>query len=141
VTGFRHPRAGFSTLGDRGPGNPTDFASSEARGRPAVASDGQSSVRLGDVSESYIRILNPVDPGWPSGPVTARIDVYYYPVDALFDCQNAHCAVTADPGYLGTCVELPRPGYAMPCRSPNTVVETTVLTVPLSCPTASSLCN
>jgi len=106
-----------------------------------TASDGQSSVRLGDVHQTNIQILNPVDPGWPSGPVTARIDVYYYPVDALLGCQNAHCAIAADSAYFATCVLLPGPGYAMPCTSPNTVLETTVLTVPLSCPTSSGLCN
>jgi hypothetical protein len=106
-----------------------------------TASDGQSSVRLGSVYLSYIRILNPVDPGWPSGPVTARIDVYYYPVDALLDCQNAHCPIAADPAYQGTCVALPGSGSAMPCSSLNTIVETTVLAVPLSCPTSSGFCN
>ena len=106
-----------------------------------TASDGQSVVRLGGVYESYIRIPNALAPGWPSGPVTARIDVYYYPVDALLDCQNAHCAVAIDPAYFGTCVVLPAPGAAMPCSSLNTVLETTVLTVPLSCPTSNGFCN
>jgi hypothetical protein len=106
-----------------------------------TASDGQSSVRQGNVYQSYIRILNPVDRGWPSGPVTARIDVYYYPVDALLDCQNAHCAIAVDPLYWGTCLALPGPGVARPCSSLNTVLETTVLTVPLSCPTSSGLCD
>jgi hypothetical protein len=104
-----------------------------------TASDGQSSVRLGDVYSSYIRLDKPVDPGWPSGPVTARIDVYYYPVDALLDCQNAHCAIAADPAYWGTCVVVP--GSAMPCSSLSTVTETTVLTVPLSCPTSTGFCQ
>jgi hypothetical protein len=104
-----------------------------------TASDGQSSVRLGDVYSSYIQILNPVDPGWPSGPVTVRIDVYYYPVDALLDCQNARCAIDVDSAFVGHCVV--GTGSARSCSSLNTVLETTVLTVPLSCPTASGLCS
>jgi hypothetical protein len=104
-----------------------------------TASDGQSSVRLGDVYSSYIRIDNPVDLGWPSGPVTARIDVYYYPVDALLDCQNARCAIAPDPPDWGSCVVAPGP--AMPCRALNTVLETTVLTVPVACPTSNGFCN
>ena len=119
----------------RGPGDSTPARAAAT----FTASDGQSSVRQGDVYQSYIRILNPVEPGWPSRPVTARIDVYYYPVDALLDCQNAHCAIAGDPAYWGTCVV--GSGAAMPCSSLNTVLETTVLTVPLSCPTSSGVCN
>jgi len=106
-----------------------------------TTSDGQSSVRRGDPYQAYIRILDPVEPGWPSGPVTARIDVYYYPVDAVLDCQNAHCAIAVDPLYWGTCDALPGPGVAMPCSSLNTVLQTTVLTVPVSCPTSNGICN
>ncbi len=106
-----------------------------------TASDGQSSAQRGDVYTSYIRMLSPVDAGWPSGPVTARIDVYYYPMDALIDCQNARCAIKVIPGFWGTCDVLPGLGTDMPCSSLNTILETTVFTVPLSCPTSSGLCN
>ena len=104
-----------------------------------TTSDGQSSVRLGDVYSSYIRLDNPVDPGWPSGTVTARIDVFYYPADAVVDCQNARCAVVGAEARWGTCVVAPGP--AKPCSALNTVLETTVLTVPVSCPTSTGFCT
>ena len=106
----------------------------------STASDGQSSVRAGDVSLPFIQVPNPINPGWPAGPVTLQIDVYYYPPDALLGCQDASCAVVSMPG---TCsAALPDPGASFVlCSSLNTVSTTTVLTVQLDCASTTGICS
>lgn len=103
-----------------------------------TASDGQSSVREGDVYQPYIRFLNPIEPGWPAGPVTAQIDVHYYPADALVACQNANCAMAAT---AGACSALPGPGAGTLCSSLHTIAATTDLMLQLSCSSANGICN
>jgi hypothetical protein len=103
-----------------------------------TASDGQSSVRRGDVYQPYIRILNPIAPGWPAGPIAAQIDVYYYPPDSLVACENAHCSMTAVPD---DCDALPGLGAGTPCSSLHTVSATTDLTLQLSCASANGVCD
>lgn len=106
----------------------------------STASDGQSSVRAGDVNLPFIQVPNPINPGWPAGPVTLQIDVYCYPPDALLGCEDASCAVVSMPG---TCsAALPDPGATFVlCSSLNTVSTTTVLTVPLDCASTTGLCS
>ncbi len=112
-------------------GSDTTVAYAEAT---FTASDGQSTVRQGYVYQPYIRFLDPVAPGWPSGPVTAQIDVSYYPADALLGCQNANCSVAVDPA---DCYALPAPA----CSSLSAVVVTADVTVSLACASTNGICS
>jgi hypothetical protein len=85
-----------------------------------TASDGQFSVRDGYVYQPYIRVLNPINSGWPAGPVTMQIDVTYSPWEVLLGCQNATCTIVS-----------------MPASLPPV---TTVLTLELSCASSNGLC-
>jgi len=106
----------------------------------STASDGQSSIRRGDVYQPYIRVLNPINPGWPAGPVSIQVVVYYYPPDALLGCQNAACTVV-NPDYWGaSCDALPAAG-ASGCSSLNTISTTTALTLELSCASSTGICS
>jgi hypothetical protein len=87
------------------------------------ASDGQSLVREGSVYPTYIQFLNPIDPGWPAGQISAQIDAWYYPTDALLGCQGARCAINPMPA---SCVMVSGASVA-PCASLHPVSDTTVL--------------
>lgn len=106
----------------------------------STASDGQTSIRRGDVYQPYIQVLNPVNPGWPAGPVAIQIVVYYYPPDALLGCQNAACTIVSPDYSGGSCDAVPAadsPG----CSSLATISTTTALTLELSCASSTGICS
>jgi hypothetical protein len=102
-----------------------------------TASDGQSSMRAGDLFQTYIRFRSPIDPGWPAGQVSAQIDLSYYPTDALLACRNARCSITPMPT---NCIAVTATNVA-PCAELHPVSDTTVLTFQLDCASANGLCN
>lgn len=104
----------------------------------STASDGQSSLRTGYVYQSQLEVLNPVGAGWPAGPVSIHVVVYYYPSDALVDCQNAACSFVSPDLFARSCEPLPVAGG---CSSLNTISTTTDLTLTLSCASSTGLCS
>lgn len=106
----------------------------------STASDGQSSIRRGDVYQPYIQVLNPINPGWPAGPVSIQVVVYYYPPDAVLGCQNAACTVSTPDVWGSSCDAVPAAGTPG-CSSLNTVSTTTALTLELSCASSTGVCS
>ena len=106
----------------------------------STASDGQTSIRRGDVYQPFIRVLNPVNPGWPAGPVAVQVVVYYYPPDALLGCQNAACTVAAPDFGADSCDAVP-PAGSPGCNGLNTISTTTALTFELSCTSSTGTCS
>ena len=106
----------------------------------STASDGQSSLRTGYVYQPYIEVLNPIDPGWPAGPVSIHVVVYYYPSDALLDCRNAACTVVNADFWGGSCEPALAAGTPG-CSSLNTISTTTDLTLELSCASSTGICS
>jgi hypothetical protein len=104
----------------------------------STASDGQSSVRAGWVYQSDIEIMKPVNPGWPPGPVTLQIVVYYYPLDVFLDCQNATCLVSP---LLSGCTPVPSSLDQASCSSFPIDTGTSAITGETVCggPSCSSL--
>jgi hypothetical protein len=95
-----------------------------------TSSDGHTAVRAAELGESLLQFPNPFDPGWAPGPVTIRLDVYYFPPDVLLGCENAACSLASMPGACSPATGLPG---GPPCSSVVGPAASPTFTLPLDC--------